>query len=89
MLLVLWLLFMGFSVTLCALVLSVYRLFNWLIVIENLNILLLFSCLLLQVNDIRVFFVSLLVLLTVEVVMCLVVLVRLWDFGGTLGFIGY
>lgn len=58
--------------------LSFSRLLNCLIVVENVKVLLLFFCLLNQYSEVRVIFLALMVIFTVEVTLGLVVLTRLW-----------
>lgn len=57
--------------------LSLSRLLNCLIVVENLKILLLFYCLMNQVSESRILFLILMVVFTIEVTVGLVVLSRL------------
>nr|QRV61253.1 NADH dehydrogenase subunit 4L [Tanaisia sp. SS-2020] len=86
---ILGILFIGLGLSVTSLVLCSSRLFNWLVVVENMNVLLLFVGLLGNGLDIHVLFIGLMVIFAVEVVLSLVVLVRLWDFGGFVGFLGY
>nr|YP_009938506.1 NADH dehydrogenase subunit 4L [Prosthogonimus cuneatus]QNU39790.1 NADH dehydrogenase subunit 4L [Prosthogonimus cuneatus] len=58
---------------------------NCLIVLENMNVLLLLVCLMLGVSMFRSYFVALLVMFTIEVVLSLVVLTRVWGFGSLIG----
>nr|YP_009092173.1 NADH dehydrogenase subunit 4L [Dicrocoelium chinensis]AHG06498.1 NADH dehydrogenase subunit 4L [Dicrocoelium chinensis] len=82
------LLLVGVSLTLISLVLSVPRLLGCIIVLENLNVLLLFNCLVSGYEEFRVLFLALMVIFTVEVVLGLVILTRLWDVGGLIGLVG-
>lgn len=59
-------------------ILGFSRFLNCLIVLENLNVVLLFICLWGQTEDSRVLFMILMVIFTVEVTLGLVVLSRLW-----------
>lgn len=70
-------LFLGVFIVLCGFVLSLSRLLNCLIVVENFNVLLLFSCICSQWRESHIFFIALMVIFTVEVVLGLVVLIRL------------
>nr|AYH51415.1 NADH dehydrogenase subunit 4L [Tylodelphys immer] len=70
---------LGGLVILLSFMLSVSRLLNCLIVIENFNVLLLFVCLLSQFEESRIIFLSLVVIFTIEVTLGLVVLTRLWS----------
>nr|WCH58143.1 NADH dehydrogenase subunit 4L [Holostephanus sp. FJ-2023] len=69
----------GGLVALFSFILSATRLLNCLIIIENLNVLILFSCLISQWEESRVLFIALMVIFTVEVTLGLVVLTRLWS----------
>nr|AYH51395.1 NADH dehydrogenase subunit 4L [Hysteromorpha triloba] len=73
------LVFLGGLVILLSFVLSISRLLNCLIVIENFNVLLLFLCLLSQLEESRIIFLALIVIFTIEVTLGLVVLTRLWS----------
>nr|YP_009262359.1 NADH dehydrogenase subunit 4L [Fasciolopsis buski]ANI86935.1 NADH dehydrogenase subunit 4L [Fasciolopsis buski] len=68
--------------------LSLGRLLNCLIVVENFNVLLLFVCLLCQWDEFRIMFIALMVIFTIEVMLGLVVLTRLWDFSSLIGTVG-
>nr|YP_010514547.1 NADH dehydrogenase subunit 4L [Diplodiscus japonicus]UXL86278.1 NADH dehydrogenase subunit 4L [Diplodiscus japonicus] len=70
---------LGVFIVVSSFVLSLTRLLNCLIVIENFNVLLLFSSLACQIEETRVLFIALMVIFTVEVTLGLVVLIRLWD----------
>lgn len=69
-------LLLGCLSILCSFVLSHSRLLNCLIVVENFNVLLLFSCVLCQRAETHMFFLVLMVIFTIEVVLGLVVLTR-------------
>lgn len=71
------LLFLGVFIILLRFVLSLSRLLNCLIVVENFNVLLLFICLLSNWDETRIFFITLMVIFTIEVTLGLVVLTRL------------
>ncbi len=68
---------LGSFLVLLAFMLSLGRLLNCLIVVENFNVLLLFCALLSQRGETRILFISLMVIFTIEVVLGLVVLTRL------------
>nr|AQS80277.1 NADH dehydrogenase subunit 4L [Fasciola jacksoni] len=68
--------------------LSLGRLLNCLIVVENFNVLLLFVCLLGQWDEFRIIFIALMVIFTIEVTLGLVTLTRLWDFSSLIGTVG-
>lgn len=69
-------------------VLSISRLLSCLIVLEKMNVLLLFNCLVHEVGEPRVFFLALMVIFTVEAVLGLVILTRLWDLSGLIVTVG-
>lgn len=71
------LLLMGVFIILVSFVLSLARLMNCLIVVENLKVLLLFSALMSQSREARVLFIALMVIFAIEVTLGLVALVRL------------
>lgn len=73
------LLVLGALVILCGFFLSASRLLNCLIVVENFNVLLLFVSMLSQGGETYILFIALMVIFTIEVVLGLVVLTRLWD----------
>nr|YP_009692011.1 NADH dehydrogenase subunit 4l [Rhinebothrium reydai]QEG77659.1 NADH dehydrogenase subunit 4l [Rhinebothrium reydai] len=68
-----------FSVVLVSFFLSLSRFLNCLIILENFNVLLLLFSLLLCVGDSHMLFVILMVVSTVEVILGLVVLTRVWE----------
>lgn len=82
-------LFFGLAINLAVLFVASFRLLVWLIVIEKMKVLLLFCSLLVGLEGFRVYYVVMMVVFTVEVVLALVVLTRLWDFGGLTGFVGW
>nr|QDA21730.1 NADH dehydrogenase subunit 4L [Amphimerus sp. JM-2019] len=82
-------LILGFMVVLCGFFLSVSRLLNCLIVVENLNVLLLFVTMLSQRGESYILFMALMVIFTIEVVLGLVVLVRLWDSSELVDMVGW
>lgn len=67
----------GFVIILFRFVMSLSRLLNCLMIMENLNILLLMVCLANQADETRIIFLALMVLFTVEVALRLVMLTRL------------
>lgn len=71
------LLLLGVVIVLCGFILSLSRLLNCLIVVENFNVLLLFSAITQQWSETHILFIALMVIFTVEVVLGLVVLTRL------------
>lgn len=83
-----FILFIGGWIIFFRFVLSLSRLLNCLIVIENLKVLLLFSCLLGQGEETRVLFLALMVIFTVEVTLGLVVLTRLWRGSSLIDIVG-
>lgn len=82
------LLILGVLIILCSFFLSVSRLLNCLIVVENFNVLLLFMTMLVQWGESYIFFIALMVIFTIEVVLGLVVLTRLWDSSSLVGIVG-
>nr|YP_009026837.1 NADH dehydrogenase subunit 4L [Fasciola gigantica]AHW40467.1 NADH dehydrogenase subunit 4L [Fasciola gigantica]WJO90026.1 NADH dehydrogenase subunit 4L [Fasciola gigantica] len=81
-------LYVGVLVIIFGFFLSLGRLLNCLIVVENLNVLLLFVCLVGQWEEFRIVFIALMVIFTIEVTLGLVVLTRLWDFSSLIGTVG-
>ena len=71
------LLLAGVCIVLCGFVLSLGRFLNCLIVLENLKVLLLFCSLVMLGEESRMFFLTLMVIFTVEVTLSLVVLTRI------------
>nr|AYH51405.1 NADH dehydrogenase subunit 4L [Posthodiplostomum centrarchi] len=76
------------SIILLSIILSANRLLNCLIVLENLNVLLLFLCLLNQVEEFRIIFISLMVIFTIEITLALVVLTRIWSLSSLVDIVG-
>ena len=68
--------------------LSLTRLLNCLIVLENFKVLLLFSSLVSQQEESRILFIALMVIFTIEITLSLVVLIRLWDFRSLIDIVG-
>nr|AKG49766.1 NADH dehydrogenase subunit 4L [Ogmocotyle sp. JM-2015] len=81
-------LLLGVFIIMLSFVLSLSRLLNCLIVIENLNVLVLFVCLLCNWDESRIFFIALMVIFTIEVTLGLVVLTRLWDYSSLIDIVG-
>nr|QZZ81268.1 NADH dehydrogenase subunit 4L [Prosthogonimus pellucidus] len=80
-----FLLILGLVFSVFGFFLSSNSFLNCLIVLENMNVLLLVVSLLLGVTMFRSFFISLLVMFTIEVVLSLVILTRVWGFGSLIG----
>lgn len=68
---------LGVRVIACRFFLSMTRLLNCLIVVENFKVLILFLSMLSQRGESFIFFIALMVIFTIEVVLGLVVLTRL------------
>lgn len=68
--------------------LSHTRLLNCLIVVEKFKVLLLFTSVICQRGETHMFFLVLMVIFTIEVVLGLVVLTRLWDTSGLISVVG-
>nr|YP_010853283.1 NADH dehydrogenase subunit 4L [Metorchis xanthosomus]WGM81702.1 NADH dehydrogenase subunit 4L [Metorchis xanthosomus] len=83
------LLILGVFIVLFSFFLSVSRLLNCLIVVENLNVLLLFITMLSQRGETYIFLIALMVIFTVEVMLGLVVLTRLWDSSELIDIVGW
>nr|YP_009519770.1 NADH dehydrogenase subunit 4L [Echinostoma miyagawai]AYD49498.1 NADH dehydrogenase subunit 4L [Echinostoma miyagawai]QEG55043.1 NADH dehydrogenase subunit 4L [Echinostoma miyagawai]WCK11538.1 NADH dehydrogenase subunit 4L [Echinostoma miyagawai] len=81
-------LYLGSLIVLFGFFMSLTRLLNCLIVVENFNVLLILFCLLSQWDEFRMFFIALIVIFTVEVTLGLVVLTRLWDSSSLIGIVG-
>nr|BBB87211.1 NADH dehydrogenase subunit 4L [Moniezia benedeni] len=64
--------------------LSYGRFLNCLIVLENFNVLLLLFCLLVGHSDSHMVFVVLMVISTIEIIVGLVMLTRVWECSSTL-----
>nr|BBB87223.1 NADH dehydrogenase subunit 4L [Moniezia expansa] len=69
--------------------LSYSRFLNCLIILENFNVLLLLFCLLVGSMDSHIIFVVLMVVSTIEVIVGLVVLTRVWECSSTLELVGF
>nr|YP_009440996.1 NADH dehydrogenase subunit 4L [Moniezia expansa]AOY40436.1 NADH dehydrogenase subunit 4L [Moniezia expansa] len=69
--------------------LSYSRFLNCLIILENFNVLLLLFCLLVGCMDSHIIFVVLMVVSTIEVIVGLVVLTRVWECSSTLELVGF
>nr|YP_009171935.1 NADH dehydrogenase subunit 4L [Orthocoelium streptocoelium]AJG03064.1 NADH dehydrogenase subunit 4L [Orthocoelium streptocoelium] len=82
------LLLLGIFIILVGFVLSLTRLMSCLIIVENLNVLLLFSALISQGDEVRILFIALMVIFAIEVTLGLVALVRLWDLGSLIDILG-
>nr|QXU59659.1 NADH dehydrogenase subunit 4L [Cephalochlamys namaquensis] len=78
-----------FSVVLLSFFLSVTRFLNCLIILENFNVLLLLFSLFLSYKDSHIIFIVLMVISTVEVIVGLVVLTRVWECTNTLDFMSF
>lgn len=80
--------FLGVFIVLSSFMLSLTRLLNCLIVLENFKVLLLFSSLVSQQEESRILFIALMVIFTIEITLSLVVLIRLWDFRSLIDIVG-
>lgn len=80
--------FVGVTVIFFGFVLSLGRLLKCLLVVEKFKVLLLFMCILSQLEESRMLFISLIVVFTIEVVLGLVVLTRIWNIGDLIGIVG-
>nr|UFQ89097.1 NADH dehydrogenase subunit 4L [Dollfusiella sp. MZUSP 7992] len=78
-----------FLVTMIGFFLSLSRFLNCLIILENFNVLLLLFSLLVTSFDSHVLFVVLMVVSTVEVILGLVVLTRVWECSNSLDLISF
>nr|QXU59671.1 NADH dehydrogenase subunit 4L [Diphyllobothrium cordatum] len=78
-----------FTVILLGFVLSLTRFLNCLIILENFNVLLLLFSLLLSVADSHIIFIVLMVVSTVEVIIGLVVLTRVWECTNSLDLVSF
>nr|YP_010702651.1 hypothetical protein P1R15_mgp02 [Sparganum proliferum]CAI7563735.1 nad4l [Sparganum proliferum] len=74
--------FLGFT-------LSLTRFLSCLIILENFNVLLLLFSLLLSLGDSHVIFIALMVVSTVEVIVGLVVLTRVWECTNSLDLVSF
>nr|AVN67106.1 NADH dehydrogenase subunit 4L [Dipylidium caninum]UKT60696.1 NADH dehydrogenase subunit 4L [Dipylidium caninum] len=68
-----------FSIICFSYFLSLNRFLNSLIILENFNVVLLLFCLLSVIYDSHMLFIILMVVSTVEVIMGLVILTRVWE----------
>nr|YP_009428342.1 NADH dehydrogenase subunit 4L [Diphyllobothrium stemmacephalum]BBA26476.1 NADH dehydrogenase subunit 4 [Diphyllobothrium stemmacephalum] len=78
-----------FVVIMLGFILSLTRFLNCLIILENFNVLLLLFSLLLSVSDSHIIFIVLMVVSTVEVIIGLVVLTRVWECTNSLDLISF
>nr|QXU59611.1 NADH dehydrogenase subunit 4L [Dibothriocephalus dendriticus] len=78
-----------FIVILLGFILSLTRFLNCLIILENFNVLLLLFSLLLSMADSHVIFIVLMVVSTVEVIIGLVVLTRVWECTNSLDLVSF
>nr|YP_007890948.1 NADH dehydrogenase subunit 4L [Taenia ovis]BAN15608.1 NADH dehydrogenase subunit 4L [Taenia ovis] len=69
--------------------LSITRFLNSLIILENFNILILLFCLIFSFFDSHMIFMALMVISTVEIIVGLVVLTRVWECSFSLELIGF
>nr|UFQ88653.1 NADH dehydrogenase subunit 4L [Divaricobothrium sp. LRP 10377] len=79
-----FLFFLLFSAILVSFFLSLSRFLNCLIILENFNVLLLLFSLLSSIFDNHMLFIVLMVVSTVEVIVGLVVLTRVWESSNSL-----
>lgn len=70
-------LLLGSLIIFFSFILGLSRLLNCLIMVEKFKVLLLFMCVCGQGEEMRVFFLVLMVIFTVEITLCLVVVTRL------------
>nr|QXU59731.1 NADH dehydrogenase subunit 4L [Diphyllobothrium schistochilos] len=78
-----------FSIILLGFILSLTRFLNCLIILENFNVLLLLFSLLLSMADSHIIFIVLMVVSTVEVIIGLVVLTRVWECTNSLDLVSF
>nr|YP_009517314.1 NADH dehydrogenase subunit 4L [Ligula intestinalis]AXO78665.1 NADH dehydrogenase subunit 4L [Ligula intestinalis]QXU59623.1 NADH dehydrogenase subunit 4L [Ligula intestinalis]QXU59635.1 NADH dehydrogenase subunit 4L [Ligula intestinalis]WRW54519.1 NADH dehydrogenase subunit 4L [Ligula intestinalis] len=78
-----------FTVILLGFILSLTRFLNCLIILENFNVLLLLFSLLLSMADSHIIFIILMVVSTVEVIIGLVVLTRVWECTNSLDLVSF
>nr|UFQ88461.1 NADH dehydrogenase subunit 4L [Rhinebothriidae sp. DJM-2021] len=69
--------------------LSISRFLNCLIILENFNVLLLLFSLLVSSNDSHMLFIVLMVVSTIEVIVGLVVLTRVWESTNSLDLLSF
>nr|UFQ88605.1 NADH dehydrogenase subunit 4L [Rhinebothrium sp. 1]UFQ88641.1 NADH dehydrogenase subunit 4L [Rhinebothrium sp. 1]UFQ88665.1 NADH dehydrogenase subunit 4L [Rhinebothrium sp. 1]UFQ88677.1 NADH dehydrogenase subunit 4L [Rhinebothrium sp. 1]UFQ88689.1 NADH dehydrogenase subunit 4L [Rhinebothrium sp. 1] len=84
-----FLFFILFCTILVSFLLSVSRFLNCLIILENFNVLLLFFSLLGSCSESHMLFVVLMVVSTVEVILGLVVLTRVWESANSLDLLSF
>nr|WPK96146.1 NADH dehydrogenase subunit 4l [Paranoplocephala jarrelli] len=65
------------------------RFLNCLIILENFNVLLLLFCLLLGESDSHMTFIVLMIISTVEVIVGLVVLTRVWECSSSIDLVSF
>nr|UFQ88341.1 NADH dehydrogenase subunit 4L [Rhinebothrium sp. LRP 10392]UFQ88353.1 NADH dehydrogenase subunit 4L [Rhinebothrium megacanthophallus] len=78
-----------FSIILISFFLSVSRFLNCLIILENFNVLLLLYSLILSLVDSHMLFIILMVVSTIEVIIGLVVLTRVWESSNSLDVLSF
>nr|YP_009178848.1 NADH dehydrogenase subunit 4L [Pseudanoplocephala crawfordi]ALJ78643.1 NADH dehydrogenase subunit 4L [Pseudanoplocephala crawfordi] len=78
-----------FFIVVLSFFLSFSRFLNCLIILENFNVLLLLFCLLLGTFDSHMMFIILIVVSTVEIIVGLVVLTRVWECSSTIELISF
>lgn len=78
-----------FFVTLVRFFLSLRRFLNCLIILENFNVLLLLFSLLVTSFDSHILFIVLMVVSTIEVILGLVVLTRVWECRNSLDLVSF
>nr|QSV08796.1 NADH dehydrogenase subunit 4L [Taenia hydatigena] len=69
--------------------LSITRFLNSLIILENFNVLVLMMCLLTSSNDSHMIFMTLMVISTVEIIIGLVLLTRVWECSSSLELVDF
>lgn len=69
--------------------LSFSRFLNCLIILENFNVLLLLFCLILSSLDSHMLFIVLIIISTVEIIIGLVVLTRVWECSSTVELVSF
>nr|QSV08748.1 NADH dehydrogenase subunit 4L [Taenia hydatigena]QSV08820.1 NADH dehydrogenase subunit 4L [Taenia hydatigena] len=69
--------------------LSITRFLNSLIILENFNVLVLMMCLLASSNDSHMIFMTLMVISTVEIIIGLVLLTRVWECSSSLELVDF
>nr|YP_010286126.1 NADH dehydrogenase subunit 4L [Mesocestoides sp. RKZ08]UKS07964.1 NADH dehydrogenase subunit 4L [Mesocestoides sp. RKZ08] len=81
--------FVLFSVVLFSFFLSFSRFLHCLIVLENFNVLLILFCLMFSGADSHMIFIVLMVVSTIEIVVGLVVLTRVWECTNSLELVSF